>query len=579
MTAYNDSMPVSSVAQTGVTSLDALLGGTKWGGGAGSGATVTFSFPWTTNSTAQWYRDGAGNYSSLNEPFATYHYALDFIQMQAARAAVQSWANVANVQLQEISESGSTVGDIRFAWTSANAGIEWGHANYPWSGWAPGGDIWIYSGMAYPSTDWSVGSHNYKSLLHEIGHALGLKHPGNYDTSGGGVSPPYLPLSQDEQGLTVMSYTNAVGYPDSTLSFYPTTPMWYDIAALQYLYGPNMSYHSGNDAYVYHAGQNYFQTIWDAGGIDTIQYVSGFSGGVIDLRPGNWSELGVEREIYTSSGTFVSSATVNIYSTVTIENAIGGDGADTIIGNGVANSLMGGDGADSLTGGAGNDTLTGGAGVDTLRGGAGNDSYIVGAGDAVSELAGQGKDLVKSSVSHTLRSNVDNLTLTGANAINGTGNTLANTITGNGAGNTLSGGSGGDTLRGLGGADVLRGSAGNDTLTGGAGADRFDLNAALSATTNVDRITDFNLVSDLIRLDNDVFTAFVPVNVAVTADAFRKGAGVATAGDAEDRIIYNSTNGNLYYDPDGVGGTGATLFAALANAPTTITAADFFIVA
>ena len=94
----------------------------------------------------------------------------------------------------------------------------------------------------------------------------------------------------------------------------------------------------------------------------------------------------------------------------------------------------------------------------------------------------------------------------------------------------------------------------------------------------MDRILDYSLVDDLIALDNDVFTAFVTENVALAAAAFRSGAGVTTAGDADDRIVYNTTTGALYYDADGVGGTASILFATLAN-KAALTAGDFFIAA
>jgi len=101
-----------------------------------------------------------------------------------------------------------------------------------------------------------------------------------------------------------------------------------------------------------------------------------------------------------------------------------------------------------------------------------------------------------------------------------------------------------------------------------------------SASTDVDRISVFWAVDDLIRLDNDFYTAFLTENVALTSAAFHSGGGVTLAHDATDRIIYNTTTGNLYYDPDGtlLGGIAATHFAACTGAPA-ITAADFFIVA
>src|SRR6185295_12841411 len=109
---------------------------------------------------------------------------------------------------------------------------------------------------------------------------------------------------------------------------------------------------------------------------------------------------------------------------------------------------LGGDGDDTLTGDDGNDTLNGGAGADDMDGGLGNDLYIVdNAGDVAGEVAG-GVDTVESSIGHMLSTNLENLTLTGAAAINGTGNTKANVITGNGASNVLSGLAGNDTLSG-----------------------------------------------------------------------------------------------------------------------------------
>jgi Ca2+-binding RTX toxin-like protein len=138
----------------------------------------------------------------------------------------------------------------------------------------------------------------------------------------------------------------------------------------------------------------------------------------------------------------------------------------TVAFSGVGNTL-----ANTIVGAAGNDTLNGGAGTDTLRGGTGNDSYVVdSASDVVTENANAGTDTVQSSVTiAALATNVENLTLTGTTAINGTGNTLDNVLTGNSANNTLAGGDGNDTLNG---------GAGNDTLQGGLGNDVFIVDSA-----------------------------------------------------------------------------------------------------
>lgn len=135
-------------------------------------------------------------------------------------------------------------------------------------------------------------------------------------------------------------------------------------------------------------------------------------------------------------------------------------------------TLIGGAGADTLLGNAGNDYLDGGAGGDSLLGGAGNDTYVVDSvADIVTESALEGSDQVLSSISYTLGSNLETLTLTGSAAINGTGNNLGNTLQGNAANNVLTGGSGADFVFGNGGNDTIISGAGDDYLNGGLGQD------------------------------------------------------------------------------------------------------------
>jgi len=171
-----------------------------------------------------------------------------------------------------------------------------------------------------------------------------------------------------------------------------------------------------------------------------------------------------------------------------------------------------------ITGNGVNNILNGGEGIDTLIGGLGDDTYIVDSTtDTITEAAGAGIDTVQSSVTFTLGSTLDNLTLTGSTAINGTGNTLSNVISGNVSNNLLSGGTGNDSLDGGAGNDTLIGGAGTDNLTGGAGTDRFQfvladsrLTASNNTTFSGDTITDYAFGTDVV----DGPTAVTAANMA-----------------------------------------------------------------
>jgi Ca2+-binding RTX toxin-like protein len=256
-------------------------------------------------------------------------------------------------------------------------------------------------------------------------------------------------------------------------------------------------------------------------------------------------------------------------------HAIGGIENLTLIGagaiDGTGNAL-----ANLLIGNGAANILDGGAGADLMRGGAGGDTYIVdNAGDIVDEsIAGSGgADLVKSSVSFSLADSVhaiggiENLTLTGAGAIDGTGNDLANVLIGNTGASRLSGGLG---------ADVLDGKRGKDSLTGGGDGDVF-LFSVGPRKANADHVLDFLPGEDAIHLDHDVFKKLRLGELK--KKAFHADANAHAAEDRSDCIVYDTESGKLRYDKDGKGGHKAKLFAILDDSPNDLTHHDFLIVA
>jgi Ca2+-binding RTX toxin-like protein len=220
--------------------------------------------------------------------------------------------------------------------------------------------------------------------------------------------------------------------------------------------------------------------------------------------------------------------------------------------------ITGTPGNDSLTGTSGDDTIDGGAGTDTMNGLGGNDTYFVTAGDVVQDSGGI--DTVFAAESFAMPSPVENITFTGTANTNSAGNSLNNVMTGN---------SGRNFLDGRGGNDTLAGGTGIDTLTGGAGNDLFVFSEM--GTANADAINGFIGAEDDLAFDDAVFAGLG------SAGSFRSGAGLSTGQDADDRLIYNSSTGQLYYDADGSGSGGSQLVATLGGAPG-LTASDITIV-
>jgi serralysin len=272
-----------------------------------------------------------------------------------------------------IQYAGTGDADIRIAQSSeANPTA---HAYYP--GANEGGDIWF--GTSYNYRNPKLGDYYHLTHIHELGHALGLKHSQEI----GGVANKAVPAAHDALEYTVMSYRSYVGgsttggYTNETYG-YPTTFMMNDIRALQQMYGADFTTNSGNttgETFIDGIGQGrpggvnapasanvVMMTVWDGGGTDTYDFSNYTTALTVDLNPGAYSVTSATQLAYLGGG---QSAHGNVYNSYLynndtrsyIENVIGGSGGDTLKGNAAGNRIDGGAGADILTGGAGNDVF------------------------------------------------------------------------------------------------------------------------------------------------------------------------------------------------------------------------------
>jgi serralysin len=280
-------------------------------------------------------------------------------QRDAVRAAFAIWGELIGVAFVEGAPASADInlGNLNTSETYFSA-----YANFP-SRSLVAGDIWI-NANAPANQEIGLGQPGFRTLLHEIGHALGLSHPGNYNAA------PNVTLTyennaeyyQDSLQYTIMSYF-ASASTGAVRTGFAATPLAHDIAAMQSLYGVNMATRTGDTVYGFNsnAGRPAFDftlntnpvvAIWDAGGVDTLDFSGWSSNSRIDLASGASSDGGGQ--------TF----NVQIAFGAQIERAIGGSGDDILSGNESSNSLRGGGGNDILAGGLGNDRVEGGDGAD-----------------------------------------------------------------------------------------------------------------------------------------------------------------------------------------------------------------------
>jgi VCBS repeat-containing protein len=336
--------------------VDGTLTGTKW-----ATSSLTFSFP----SDATYY---GANYGS--EPLTNFK-AFTSAQQSAVRDILKMYASVANLTFTEITETATQHATLRYAESDAPS-TAW--AYYPNTS-EIGGDAWFNVSKHYYDNP-GVGTYGWATLIHETGHALGLKHPHEVMGSFG-----IVPLDKDSLEYTVMSYRSYVGGSAGSYTVawtdYPQTLMMLDIAAMQAMYGANYTTNSSDTVYSWNpltgqesingvaqtapAANRIFMTVWDGGGHDTYDFSNYSTNLNINLSPGAWSTVSTAQLGNLGGGHYAAGNIANalLYQgniASLIEDAVGGSGNDTIVGNVANNKLTGGAGADQLDGGAGTDT-------------------------------------------------------------------------------------------------------------------------------------------------------------------------------------------------------------------------------
>ncbi len=335
--------------------VDALTWGTKWVNPRGGALVIPISIYSPTGDSAGAYVPNAAEIAAFKSVLETYNHYINvtFTFDQSGSAGVQG--------IRFVVGKNGAVGTLGFTQPP-------GQTNF---NGVPYSDIIIYRDnyLSDKNSPVNVGGADFATYLHELGHGLGLAHPHDHGGANGSPSSIFPGVTMTtgslgffdlNQGInTIMGYNDGwvkgpLGPPPSPDYGVQATPMALDILTLQKLYGPNLSYHLGDDTYALSTSHGGYSCIWDAGGHDTLAGAATLSN-VIDLR----AATGL---VATGGGGFVSYVQgiyggYTIAAGVIIETAMGGNLGDVITGNATDNYITGGGGADILTGGAGQDSF------------------------------------------------------------------------------------------------------------------------------------------------------------------------------------------------------------------------------